>query len=105
MNKEKLMIEITRLTKLPSWMDNEETVKKVAKLGAQLWLMTDEIKPLDDGNVHKGKGIRVIYPDGQEQIFVSRAHAKRVAKISEITIRKYLDTGQCDSWGRMYESY
>lgn len=99
------MAEITRLTKLPSWMDNEETVNKVAKLGAQLWLMTDDIKQPDNENIHKGKGIRVIYPDGQEQIFVSRAHAKRVAKISEITIRKYLDTGQCDSWGRLYESY
>lgn len=99
------MAEITRLTKLPSWIEDEETVKKVANLGAQLWLVTDDIKPLDDGNVHKGKGIRVIYPDGQEQIFVSRAHANRVAKISEITIRKYLDTGQRDSRGRLYESY
>lgn len=86
-------------------MDNEETVKKVANLGAQLWFMTEDIKQPGNENIHKGKGIRVVYTDGQEQIFVSRAHANRVANISEITIRKYLDTGQRDSRGRLYESY
>lgn len=96
MNKEKLMIKITRLTKLPSWVSDPIVSKRVTQLGKRLWKLTNE---------GKGRKIKVTHINGETELFQSFSEARKKLKMGDVNLRKYLDSGIRDAKGRLYESY
>lgn len=96
MNKEKLMAEITRLTKLPSWMSDPTVSKQVTQLGRRLWKLTNE---------GKGRKIKVTHINGETELFQSFSEARKKLKMGDVNLHKYLDSGIRDAKGRLFERF
>lgn len=47
--------------------------------------------------------IMVIHPDGQSEVFVSKAKAQKGCKIGYTTLQRCIDTGEPDRLGRCYD--
>ncbi|MGM0122706.1 hypothetical protein IGI37_000071 [Enterococcus sp. AZ194] len=104
MNKQYLFDEIVALTKSHSWMSEEEIKNRVVELGTELWRITKfkpeptKVKP------YKGPCVKITYQDGREPIFESAVIASEEARVARKTIQKFLDYGECDKYGRSYDS-